>query len=156
MTAEELLAAIHAVDAHLTPLIYRPAIGKLALDIRLFNGVFVNAPNVVTPAAASPQAQIQIPDGTPRVSNQVLNSVTKVPPVYPPTAKAARVQGPVQLDVLVGPDGQVLGINTISGPPLLTQAATDAVKQWVYKPYLVNGQPTAFVTTVDVNFTLNP
>jgi protein TonB len=61
----------------------------------------------------------------------------------------------VQLTVRIGPDGAVHEITPISGDPLLVQAAIDAVKQWVYQPTLLNGNPVAVLTEVDVNFTLS-
>jgi protein TonB len=81
--------------------------------------------------------------------------VSKPTPVYPPLAKASRVQGTVQLSVQIGPDGTVQDVQLISGHPLLAQAAIDAVKQWVYQPTLLNGNPVSVLTTVDVNFTLS-
>jgi TonB family protein len=80
--------------------------------------------------------------------------VTKVPPVYPPLAKQAGVQGVVQLLAVLAKDGTVREVHTLSGPPLLIQAAIDAVRQWVYKPTLLNGAPTEVETTIDINFTL--
>jgi TonB family protein len=82
----------------------------------------------------------------------LLNS--NVAPVYPPIAKAARVQGTVSLQALIGKDGQVSELHVISGPAMLQQAAMDAVKQWVYRPYLLNGKPMEVLTTVNVIFTL--
>ncbi|MGA3016027.1 MAG: M56 family metallopeptidase [Bryobacteraceae bacterium] len=67
--------------------------------------------------------------------------VTKVTPVYPALAKSAGVEGIVHLAVIIAPDGTVVEIHSLSGPALLIQAAMDAVKQWVYKPTLLNGQP---------------
>ena len=60
-----------------------------------------------------------------------------------------------QLSVQIGPDGTVQDVQLISGHPLLAQAAIDAVKQWVYQPTLLNGNPVSVLTTVDVNFTLS-
>jgi TonB family protein len=82
----------------------------------------------------------------------LLNS--KVPPVYPPIAKAARVQGTVVLQAVIGKDGQVSELQIVSGPAMLRQAAMDAVKQWTYKPYIFNGKPVEVLTTVNVIFTL--
>jgi protein TonB len=65
------------------------------------------------------------------------------------------VQGTVQLSVQIGPDGTVQDVQLLSGHPLLVQAAIDAVKQWVYQPTLLNGNPVSVLTTVDVNFTLS-
>jgi protein TonB len=75
-------------------------------------------------------------------------------PAYPPGAKAARIQGHVVLDVIIGKDGSVLEIKLVSGHPLLAPAAMEAVKQWTYKPTLLNGEPVEVKTQVDVNFTL--
>jgi TonB family protein len=80
--------------------------------------------------------------------------VQRVPPAYPPTARTARVQGAVQLSVTVGPDGRVQDVQPLSGPALLTQAAIQAVAQWVYQPFLLNGQPVTVQTTANVNFVL--
>ena len=80
--------------------------------------------------------------------------VSRVPPVYPPLAKEARVQGVVSLNVVIGTAGNVESASVIQGPPLLAQAALDAVSQWTYRPLTLNGQPTKAVTQVDVNFTL--
>ncbi len=80
--------------------------------------------------------------------------VKKVPPVYPPIAKVAGVQGTVLLHEIVAEDGTVESLDVISGPPLLRSAAVDAVKQWVYKPYLLNGVPRRVDTKVTVNFVL--
>jgi TonB family protein len=77
-------------------------------------------------------------------------------PVYPPIAKAARVQGTVVLLATLSKTGQIKNLRVISGPAMLQQAAMDAVKQWVYKPYLLNGEPVEVQTTVNVNFKLSP
>jgi protein TonB len=61
----------------------------------------------------------------------------------------------VQLSVRIGADGAVQDVQLISGHPLLVQAAMDAVKQWVYQPTLLNGNPVDVITEVDVNFTLS-
>jgi TonB family protein len=80
--------------------------------------------------------------------------VSKTPPVYPAAAKAAGIQGMVHLSAIIGMDGTVQSVTVLDGPAELTQAATDAVKQWVYKPTLLNGNPVQVQTTIDVNFTL--
>ena len=86
---------------------------------------------------------------------QAQNIISKVAPVYPPEAKQAGTQGTVRLSVVVGTDGKVESLNALSGPDVLVQVAVEAVKQWVYKPTLLNGQPVEALTTVDVNFTLS-
>jgi len=82
------------------------------------------------------------------------NLLTQVKPPYPTDAKAARIQGTVKLGVLIGADGHMSDIVLISGHPLLVQSAVDAVRQWVYRPTLLNGDPVEVVTIVDVNYTL--
>ncbi len=67
----------------------------------------------------------------------------------------ARQQGTVQFAATVGPDGKMAELKFISGPPLLVQAATDAVKTWSYQPTILNGQPVPVQTTIDVSFTLD-
>jgi TonB family protein len=106
--------------------------------------------------ALSAQAA-SIAPGTIRVGGEVQSSklVNKTTPAYPPLAKASRIQGTVQLTVTIAPDGTVQNIELIDGHPLLVQAAVDAVKQWVYSPTLLNGNPVAVITQVNVNFTLS-
>ena len=86
---------------------------------------------------------------------QQANLISKVIPMYPPDAKEARIQGVVHLTVVIAKDGTVQNIDVLSGHPLLIPAAMDAVKQWQYKPTLLNGNPVEVVTQVDVNFTLS-
>ena len=80
----------------------------------------------------------------------------KVAPVYPPIAKIAGVQGTVLLHAMIAEDGTVESLDVISGPPLLQSAAINAVKQWIYKPYVVNGVARRVDTKVTVNFVLKP
>jgi protein TonB len=81
--------------------------------------------------------------------------ISQPPAVYPPLAKQARIQGVVKLSATIAKDGTVQHLEAISGHPLLMEAAMDAVRQWVYKPTLLNGQPVEVVTQIDVNFTLS-
>jgi protein TonB len=80
------------------------------------------------------------------------NLISQVPPVYPELAKQARIQGVVVLELEITKEGSVDNVRVLSGPPLLTQPALDAVKQWRYKPTLLNNEPVPVVTTVTVNF----
>ena len=91
-----------------------------------------------------------------RVSSGVSQAliVSKVPPEYPADAKEARIQGVVVLKVIIDKEGNVENIQLISGHPMLAPAAIEAVKQWKYKPYLLNGNPVEVDTQVTVNFTL--
>jgi protein TonB len=81
--------------------------------------------------------------------------VNKVLPVYPAMARAIRIAGTVQLQATISREGTIENLRAVSGPPLLQQAAIDAVKQWRYRPYLLNGEPVEVETTVNVEFTLN-
>jgi TonB family protein len=87
-------------------------------------------------------------------NKQALNLVSKVTPVYPAEAKQAGVQGIVSLQAMVGKDGRILDLQLISGDPLLVPPSVEAVKQWVYRPTLLNGEPVEVITQIDVNYTL--
>ena len=77
-----------------------------------------------------------------------------VSPVYPPVAKAARVSGVVVLKATIGKDGLIHDLSVVSGPPMLQSAAVNAVKQWVYRPYMLNGEPVEVDTMINVVFNL--
>jgi TonB family protein len=81
--------------------------------------------------------------------------VSKVQPNYPDEAKAARIQGTVVMKAVIGKTGDVEKLELISGHPALAPAAMDAVKQWKYKPYVLNGSPVEVETLVTVNFALS-
>lgn len=91
-----------------------------------------------------------------RVSQGVTQGMvlSKVQPIYPADAKAARIQGSVVIGVVIGKDGNIQSERLVSGHPLLAPAAMDAVKQWKYRPYLLNGQAVEVDTQVTINFTL--
>jgi protein TonB len=81
--------------------------------------------------------------------------LNKVEAVYPPQAKADKVQGSVALQVVVGKDGSIQYIHLINGTsPLLVQAAMDAVKQWKCRAWMLNGNPVEMETQVTIDFTL--
>jgi TonB family protein len=75
-------------------------------------------------------------------------------PMYPPIARAARVQGTVVMNATISRTGKVTNLKVVSGPPMLRQSALDAVKTWQYKPYTLNGEPTEVDTTINVAFSL--
>ena len=79
----------------------------------------------------------------------------RVDAVYPPIAKAANVQGTVVLRAIIAKDGTVKQLELISGPPMLTDAAMDAVRQWTYQPTRLYGEPVEVETTVSITFTLD-
>lgn len=80
--------------------------------------------------------------------------IRRVEPVYPPLARTARIQGPVLLAAVIGKDGTMTELHAISGPPMLVRAAIDAVSQWRYKPYILNGEAIDVDTQITVNFVL--
>lgn len=108
------------------------------------------------PSGLAPPGTPQPPPDTVRVAGDVqeANLVSQAPINYPPLARAARVQGTVKFEATIGKDGHVENLQLRSGPPLLVQAAMESVRQWLYKPTLLNGQPVSVITTIDVNFTL--
>lgn len=112
----------------------------------LISGCRKNGDKTPVPAETGSQRQAYPIDGS-----QILK---KVQPIYPAMAKAAHVQGQVVLHAIIAEDGMVESLDAISGPPMLQGAAIDAVKQWVYRPYLINGQPRRVSTQVVVNFQL--
>jgi protein TonB len=115
---------------------------------------FVNPPPAALPAAPPPATATtqQIRVGG---NEQAANLIRKVAPVYPALAKQARIQGSVRFQVVIGTDGIVRSLQLISGHPLLVEAARNAVRQWAYRPTLVNGTPVEVITTIDVNFALS-
>ena len=85
---------------------------------------------------------------------QSASLIRQVQPIYPPIAQDAQVTGTVVLKVTISTAGEVENLKVVSGPPMLQQAAMDAVKNWRYRPYLLNGDPVEVQTTVNVIFTL--
>lgn len=92
-----------------------------------------------------------------RVGGNVMAAklVRQPKPTYPPLAKQARIQGVVRFQAMIGKNGTIQNLQLISGHPLLVPSATEAVKQWIYQPTLLNGEPVDVVTQIDVNFTLS-
>ena len=78
----------------------------------------------------------------------------RVEPEYPEDARQQKIQGTVVLELEIGQDGAVEEAHVVSGPPQLAKASTDAVKQWRFKPRLVNGRPEPMQTRVTLNFKL--
>lgn len=102
-------------------------------------------------------ADIASPPGAIRVGGNLQQTklISQPRPMYPPDAKQARIQGKVTLNAIIGKDGHIENLTVVSGHPLLVQAALEAVKDWVYETTLLNGNPVAVATTIDVNFTLS-
>jgi TonB family protein len=117
--------------------------------------------DAANPGATAPATTGQVPTSGPpmrvRVSEKVFQAllVKKVNPIYPATARDARIQGSVLLRVVVSRDGDVTEVTLISGHPMLVDSAIQAVKQWKFKPYLLNGEPVEVETQTMVNYELH-
>jgi TonB family protein len=92
-----------------------------------------------------------------RVSQGVASGliISKAQPIYPQEARSARIQGTVVMKAVINQLGDVVSLDLVSGHPLLAPAALDAVKQWKYRPYLLNGNAVEVETQITVNFTLS-
>ena len=112
-------------------------------------GGIISSTPVSVPKAATP-TRVRVSQG---VTQGLL--IRKVQPTYPPLARQARIQGQVLLQAEISKDGTIQNLRLISGHPMLTSAAIDAVKQWRYKPYILNGEPVEVETQITVNFTLS-
>jgi TonB family protein len=126
------------------------ALGLAICGTALALGMHANAASAGDNGSAS-KAPRQI-----TVSHEVMsrNLLTKAVPVYPPAAKKAKIQGTVVLSVVIGDDGNVKNIQVVSGPDELQQSSINAVRQWTYKPYLLNGDPVEVKTTINIIYTL--
>jgi protein TonB len=111
-------------------------------------GGIISSTPVAVPKIATPQ-RVRVSQG---VTQGLL--IRKVQPVYPALARQARIQGTVLLQAQISKTGDIENLQSISGHPMLVPAAIDAVKQWKYKPYILNGEPVEVDTQVTVNFTL--
>lgn len=111
-------------------------------------GGIISSTPVAVPKVATPQ-RVRVSAG---VTSGLL--IRKVNPNYPPLARQARISGTVVLHAVISKDGSIEGLQLVSGHPMLAPAAIEAVKQWKYKPYLLNGEPVEVDTEVQVNFTL--
>jgi TonB family protein len=111
-------------------------------------------------ATAAPSPQPQAASSSTLAINRIAEAIAKPnlvsspSPAYPALATAARVQGAVVLQVEISMEGRVQNVSVISGHPLLNDAAIQAVRQWTYKPFVLNGQTISVTTTATVNFTL--
>jgi protein TonB len=81
--------------------------------------------------------------------------IHRVEPLYPPLARQMHVSGVVELVGIIATNGRIRELKLISGNPLLAPSALDAVRQWVYEPTLLNGEPVELVATISVTFRLN-
>ena len=130
----------------------------LAFEGGLAGGVEGGVPGGVVGGIVGglPDAPPPPPTGPVRVGLEVQEprKLKHVPPVYPLVAAESRLEGVVILECLIDPRGRVVDVKLVRGLPLLDEAATDAVRQWVYTPTLINGVPTPVIMTVKVTFRL--
>ena len=121
------------------------------------NGAFNEALNSTRNLPVLAKAPEPTPVKRIRVASRVAeaNLIHDVAPTYPPEAGRARVEGAVVLMAVIGKDGSVQDVRVESGLPLLAQAAIDAVRQWRYRPYLLNGEPVEVDSRITINFTLS-
>src|SRR5580704_13895092 len=103
----------------------------------------------VDPPPPKPAAPQRIRVGGNVEQGAILNRTT---PEYPAIAKVAHISGTVVLHAIIAKDGTIQELEFVSGPPMLVKSAMDAVKQWRYKPYLLNGDPVEVETTINVDF----
>src|SRR5262249_27062880 len=104
--------------------------------------------------AAPPPAAAAPPPNTVSSRLHTAKLIKRLTPVYPPIENSTRIQGAVRFNATVGKDGKIQDLKLVTGPALLVEAARDAIKQWVYQPTLLNGQPVEVLTTIEVNFSL--
>lgn len=111
----------------------------------VLGGILGNA----APPPPKPAAPQRIRVGGNVEAGARINNVT---PEYPAIAKVAHISGTVVLHAVIAKDGSIEQLEYVSGPPMLVKSAMDAVKQWRYKPYLLNGDPVEVETTINVDF----
>jgi len=118
-------------------------------------GVIGGIVNSTSNLAYVPKFQPVMPQRV-RISQGVTKGmlIHQVQPAYPMLAKSARIQGDVVLKAIISKEGQIEDLQLVSGHPMLVPAAIEAVKQWRYRPYLLNGQPVEVETTITVIFSL--
>jgi protein TonB len=104
-------------------------------------------------SSAAPPPKVAAPQKL-RISSGVAlgNKISGADPAYPQMAKIAHVQGDVILQATISKNGTITNLRAVSGHPILIQAAMDAVKEWRYRPYLLNGEPVEVETTITVKF----
>ncbi len=161
LTAPEAIPpTISYVDApHATSILLPPSAGgspiSSILDFLVKRNASVEEPTAPVPPPPPPPPPIvevtRIRTGGAVQQGKIIHQVN---PTYPPLARQARIQGAVLLEAVIAKDGSVRSLRVISGHPLLTQGALDAVQQWRYHPTLLNGEPVEVLTTITVTFTL--
>lgn len=130
-----------------TPMTEGPLTASFGLD--LLSVAPAPAERVSRPAVSSAPQRVLLPS-----TIEEARLILQIRPVYPPLAIQARIQGEVVLHAIIGKDGGVSELQPLSGHPLLVNAAREAVRQWRYRPTLLNGQAVEVETTITVSFVL--
>jgi protein TonB len=124
------------------------------------NNLGTYIPNfVAAPPPPKPAPAVQKPAAAPVPMGgdvQMAKLLRKVIPEYPQIAKSARISGVVRLIGTIGKDGTIQNLQVVSGHPMLTRAALEAVRQWIYSPTLLNGNAVEVIAPIEVTFTLAP
>jgi protein TonB len=115
----------------------------------VLGGLIGSGPSGPPPPSTSTPQRIRVGGNV-----EAASIVNKVAPEYPPIAKTAHVSGAVVLHAIIGKDGTIRELQYVSGPPLLMKSAMDAVKEWRYKPTMLNGEAVEVDTIIDVVFSL--
>jgi protein TonB len=135
-----------------------PEPANISIATNLDSGVPGGASTVFQTQTGRPVVTVARPEpkGPMPVSSAVEAGllIYKAIPVYPTIGVAVRAQGAVVLQATISRSGTIENLRVVSGPPILQQAAMDAVKTWRYKPYMLDGQPAAVETTINVIFSL--
>jgi len=153
---------IYRIPMNIPSRISREAIGappaptdfSLGMGISIGDGV-PGASGEIFPPSAAPVLRQPQPSFA-RVTSKVLEGllISKTTPVYPTLARTAGISGTVVLAATISKEGTIANLRVLSGHPMLTQAAVEAVKTWRYRPYLLNGQPIEVETTINVVFSM--
>lgn len=123
----------------------------------VLGSIISSAPTAAPPPPPPPPVKKKAPPKRIRVGGNVAKArlTRQVRPQYPPLARQARIQGTVKLSAVISKDGSIQKLEVMSGHPLLVPSALAAVKQWRYRPTLLNGEAVEVLTNIDVNFTLS-
>ena len=120
----------------------------------VFSATGVMNPAVPPPAPIHKEAPMELNPVHVSQGVQEAKLIRRILPIYPALAIRTRQFGTVRLEAIIAKDGHIRDVRVLSGPVFLTAAAVEAVRQWVYKPTLLNGQPVEVVAPITVNFTL--
>ena len=143
-------------DLSSAALAFTPQAGSASAGVPFGNIVGVEPVVAALPKQPVAHAQAAKQDAPLRLGGNVMEAkiLRRVMPLYPQLAKNARISGKVHLMSIIAKDGTIQKLEVIDGHPLLIGAAMAAVKQWVYRPTLLNGEPVDVIAPIEVNFTL--